>query len=285
MTKLAARCKRMSDADWFQNSIIGVILFNAAVLGLETYPGANDKIGDQLNLANEICLLIFTVELAIRLVAYHPKVGRFFSNGWNVFDFVVVSIAYIPLVRESATLLRLARLLRVARLLSVMPGLRVIITGMKRSLAPLGSLVVMTFFLLYFYGMLGWLIYADHDPGNFGTIGRSLGTLFQVLTIEGWNEILDTELEYTQWSWLYFISFILMTSFVVINVVIGIVVNSMDEAREIEHQIQLQQRLEEEHAGHTPQEWLPDRIETLREAVEDLETELRRRGQLPKTDP
>jgi voltage-gated sodium channel len=129
--------------------------------------------------------------------------------------------------------------------------------------------------------MLGWLIYHDHDPERFGTIGLALGTLFQVLTLEGWNDVLAAELEYTQWSWLYFVSFVLISAFVVLNVVIGIVVNSMDEARQIEHRRELQERLDSEHAGHAPDQWLPDRVQALRDALEDLESELERRGELP----
>ena len=93
---------------------------------------------------------------------------------------------------------------------------------------------MLTFFLLYVYGMLGWILYADHDPEQFGNIGRSLLTLFQVLTLEGWNEVLDKEMELTSWSWVYFVSFVLLATFVVLNVVIAVVVNSIEEAHEIE---------------------------------------------------
>jgi voltage-gated sodium channel len=171
--------------------------------------------------------------------------------------------------------------LRVARLLSVLPGLRVVLGGLARSVAPLASVAVLTFFLLYLYGMLGWLLFGDHDPVRFGNIGRALLTLFQLLTIEGWDQVLATEQELSRWSWIYFVSFILVGSFLVLNIVIAVVLNSVEEAREEERR---RRRIERASvagvagapgaAGHPAM--LEERLRELRDALDALEAELAR---------
>ena len=215
----------------------------------------------------------------IRLSAYGRRPQDFFRNGWNVFDFVVVGAAYVPFVRESVTLLRLARLLRIARLLSVIPGLRIVVLGIARSLAPIGGMAALTFFVLYLYGMLGWLLFADHDPERFGNIGRSLLTLFQILTLEGWNDVLAKEMELSSWAWVYFVSFVLIGTFVVLNVVIAIIVNSMDEVRAMELERERKELVAAALTdGGDRTARLHERLEALRQALDDLDTLDRRRS-------
>ena len=246
------------------------ILANAVVIGLETYDSIEDRHGDLLALLNDVFLGLFTLEIAVRIAAHGRRPQGFFRSGWNLFDFFVVGLAYLPWIRESVTLLRVIRLLRIARLISVVPGLRVVIVGLSRSIAPIGSVALLTFFLLYVYGMLGWLIYSDHDPEQFGNIGRSLLTLFQVLTLEGWNDVLDKEMQLSSWSWVYFVSFVLLATFVVLNVVIAIVVNSIEEAHAMEAEQRRRERMAEDpaHAG------LYTKIEALKQALDDLEQEV-----------
>jgi voltage-gated sodium channel len=272
---LVAACRRIVDAPRFQALIISVIVANALVLGLETYESLDDDIGGVLSALNGVFLGVFTVEVAMRLLAFGRRPQDFFRNGWNVFDFVVVGAAYLPFVRESVTLLRMARLLRIARLLSVIPGLRIVVLGIARSLAPIGGMAALTFFVLYLYGMVGWLLYNDHDPARFGNIGRSLLTLFQVLTLEGWNDVLAKEMEYSSWSWVYFVSFVLIGTFVVLNVVIAIIVNSMDEVRAMELERERTElvaaALAEGQDDPGADERMKERLTALREALDDLE--------------
>jgi voltage-gated sodium channel len=276
--RLVAACQVIAASSGFQAVIITVIVVNALVLGLETYDSLDNEIGGLLHTLNNVFLGVFTVEIAIRLIAYGRRPGDFFRNGWNVFDFVVVGAAYLPFVRESVTLLRMARLLRIARLLSVIPGLRIVVLGIARSLAPIGGMAALTFFVLYLYGMVGWLLYDEHDPERFGNIGRSLLTLFQVLTLEGWNDVLAKEMEYSSWSWVYFVSFVLVGTFVVLNVVIAIIVNSMDEVREMERRRAIAELAEEAAAGAHPQAELLQHVESLRAALDELERELAASG-------
>jgi voltage-gated sodium channel len=274
MNGFSKTCARIADSFWFQFAVVLAILANGVVIGLETYDSIDDEAGGLLATLNDVFLGLFTVELAIRIAAYGSHPHRFFRSGWNVFDFLVIGLAYLPWIRESVTLLRVIRLLRVARLVSVVPGLRIVIVGLGRSIAPIGSIGLLTFFLLYVYGMLGWIIYSDHDPEQFGNIGRALLTLFQVLTLEGWNEVLDREMELTSWSWVYFVSFVLFATFIVLNVVIAVVVNSIDEAHRVEEERKRRERIREdpEHAG------LYNRIEALKQALDDLEQEVVDRG-------
>jgi voltage-gated sodium channel len=278
---VARACGRAVGALWFQVAVVVAILANALLLGLETYDGIEDRYAGALNALNDAFLLLFTVEILIRILAYGRRPWAYFRSGWNVFDFVVVGLAYLPFVRESVTLLRLARALRVARLITVLPELRVVIGGLVRSVAPLMSVALLTFFLLYMYGMVGWLWFGDHDPENFGNIGRAMLTLFQLLTLEGWNEVLDTELEYSRWSWIYFVSFILVASFMVLNLVIAIVLNSVEEAREDERKRRRMVRaeaagLEGQAGARGHPAVLEERLREVRDALEALEAELAR---------
>jgi voltage-gated sodium channel len=274
-------CSRIVEEPWFQGAVVVAILANAVLLGLETYDTLEADYAGLFDVLNDVFLGLFTVEIALRLLAHGRRPQDYFRSGWNIFDFVVVGLAYLPFVRQSVTLLRMARLLRVARLLSVLPGLRVVLGGLARSVAPLASVAVLTFFLLYLYGMLGWLIFGDHDPQHFGNIGRALLTLFQLLTLEGWNEVLETEQAYSQWSWIYFVSFILMGSFLVLNLVIAIVLNSVEEARADEARKRRIARAE--HAGMAGDEgamghplMIEERLRELRDALDGLEAELAR---------
>jgi voltage-gated sodium channel len=269
--RFAGACRRIADSSRFQALIISVIVANAVVLGLETYDSLDDEIGGLLHTLNNVFLGVFTVEITIRVLGYGRRPQDFFRSGWNVFDFVVVGAAYLPFVRESVTLLRMARLLRIARLLSVIPGLRIVVLGIARSLAPIGGMAALTFFILYLYGMFGWLWFGDHDPERFGNIGRSLLTLFQILTLEGWNDVLDTEMELTSWAWVYFVSFVLIGTFVVLNVVIAIIVNSMDEVRAMELEQERKELVAAALSDGEPDRLLKERLDALREALDDLE--------------
>jgi voltage-gated sodium channel len=211
--------------------MLAVITLNAIVLGAETYGGVRDRYGDALHLLNEIFLGFFVVELVIRLVACWPRPGRFFSNGWNVFDFVVVVASFLPGLRENATLLRLLRLARIVRAVRFLPDLRVVLAAVVRSVPGVSSLAVMTLLLVYLYGMVGWVIFHDHDPGNFGNVGQAMVTMFVLLTLENLPTYIERGQDLSDWTLLFYLSYVLVASFLIFNLFIGIVINSMEEAR------------------------------------------------------
>lgn len=273
-TRLAA----IVDAPWFTWSIVAVIILNALALGLETYPGIATRWGDALNTLNDVCLAIFVVELLVRLASYVPRPLRFFRDGWNVLDFVVIGAAFIPGVRESATLLRIVRLARVFRIVRLLPDVRVLLAGVYRSIPPLFSVGLVTAMLLFFYGMIGWTLFHDDLPKDWGTIGRAMLTLFVMLTLENFPTYMEAGMEVHPWSWVYFVSFVLIAAFVVINLLIGIVLNSMEEAREAERRKAVRERLGV--AGPPPgidadaSAPVVERIAILRNALDELEAEL-----------
>ena len=229
---LSATCARIAGSWTFQGFIYTVIIANAVVIGLGTYEGFEEDHGEFLTLLNELFLAIFVVEIAIRIAAFGRRPQDFFRNGWNVFDFVIVSMGVIPGLRKSATLVRLARLLRVLRLASVRGDLRAVAVGMFRSIPAIGSMLVLVTLLVYFYSMIGWLMFHDEDPEHWGTLGRAMLTLFTVSTLEGWDVILYQAQEIKPMAWVFFVSFVLLISFLVINIVIGILMNSIEQERE-----------------------------------------------------
>src|SRR5688572_28783788 len=142
MEGFSKTCARIADSRSFQIAVVLAILTNAVVIGLETYDSIEADHGALLATLNDIFLGLFTLEIAVRVAAFGRRPAEFFRSGWNVFDFLVVGLAYLPWIRESVTLLRVIRLLRIARLVTVVPGLRVVIVGLGRSIAPIGSIAL-----------------------------------------------------------------------------------------------------------------------------------------------
>ena len=261
----------------FTTVIVTTILVNAVVLGLHTYDSVDERWGRLLDLVNALCLAVFVVELGLRLAAYWPRPGAFFRDGWNVFDFCVIGAAFIPGVRENSTLLRLVRLLRIVRLVRLLPDFRVLLLGVWRSVPPLASIGAVTLLVLFVYGMVGWTFFGDSLPEHWGNIGRAMLTLFVMLTLENFPVYMEEAMEVEPWAWIYFVSFILVAAFIVLNVLIGIVLNSMEEAREHERRRALREArgltgptaVDPEAHAH-----VAERIAILRDALDELELQL-----------
>jgi voltage-gated sodium channel len=261
--------QRLVDSAAFNTTIIAVIIANAVVLGLQTYPGVVDRYGDTLDLLNAIFLAVFVVELLLRIASYGRRPLAFFQSGWNVFDFIVISAAFVPGIRESSTLLRLARLARVVRIVRLLPDVRVLLVGVFHSLPPLVSMTLLTTVILYVYGMVGWLLFGDEIPEDWGNIGEAMLTMFVLLTLENFPSYMNRAMEVHSWSWIFFVSFVLIAAFIVLNVLIGIVLNSMEEARELERRRALGIAV-----GEGPPAPVAERIAILRAALDELEHEL-----------
>lgn len=268
---------RVVDSTAFAVVVFLAIVANAAVLGAETYSGFAARHADVLESLNSIFLGVFVVELVLRLGSFGRRPQDFFRSGWNAFDFVVVAVAFVPGLSSNSTLLRLARLLRVVRVVRVLPDLRVIVLAMARSLPPLGSMAVLTALLLYVYGIVGWLLFGTEDPERWGNVGTAMLNLFVMLSLENLPDNLKAGMRVHPWSWIYFVSYALIAAFIVINVLIGIVINSLEEARKIE--VERVERVAERAERGAPEEaaatdHLADRVTALREAAEELEREL-----------
>jgi voltage-gated sodium channel len=224
-----------------------------------------------------VILGLFVVELLLRMAAYAEHPRDFFRSGWNVFDFVVIGASFVPGVRENATLLRLARLLRIVRAVRLLPDLRVLTVAVGRSVPGVASLAAITLLLVYVYGMLGWLIFHEHDPANFEDIGQSMVTMFVLLTLENLPVYIERGQELSDWTLLFYVSYVLLASFLIFNLFIGIVINSMEEARAIELHRAERELLNEDTADdeHAHAVVLEERLRALRAAVDELEQEVR----------
>ncbi len=210
-----------------RNFVIGVILFNAVILGLETSPTIMGHAGDLLITLDHICLGIFVVELGLKLYALGP---RFFRSGWNIFDFIIVGVSIAP-AAQGLSVLRSLRVLRVLRAISFLPSIRRVVEGFIKALPGMGSVFLLTVIIFYVSSVMATKLFGGAFPAQFGNLGATALTLFQVMTLEGWADgVVRPVMAVYPYSWIFFIVFILVTTFAVINLLVGLVVNAMQEA-------------------------------------------------------
>ena len=213
------------------NFIIAVIIVNAIVLGLETSKPIMAQFGGLILAIDQACLAIFVVEIGAKLVA---RGGRFFRDGWNLFDLAVVAIALVP-TSGGLSVLRALRILRVLRVVSVAPSLRRVVEGFITALPGLGSVFLLMSIIFYIGAVIATKIFGTDFPQWFGSLGQSGYTLFQVMTLESWSMgIVRPVLEIYPYAWAFFIPFILVTTFAVVNLLVGLIVNSMQDAHQAE---------------------------------------------------
>lgn len=261
------RLAALVDSDRFNLAISGVIIVNAIVLGLETFPAIMESQESTLVLLNEICYGIFVVELVLRLASYGRRPQDFFTSPWKVFDFIIIGGVLIPAVRDQAQLLRLLRLLRIVRLVRFLPDARVLLLTVVKSIPSMVSMIVLTVLLIFLYGMIGWTMFGEALPETWGTISRAMLTLFILLTLENFPTYLDEARTVTPWAVVFFVSYVLVAAFVVFNLLIGIVIASMEKAREQEAELDRTQEDSE----------LLGRIDALQASLTELQADIRRR--------
>lgn len=267
-------CQRAAEAATFQWLSTGVIILNAVVIGVSTYPGAVIRVGDLLSFLDSACLGYFVVELTIRFFGHGANPWRFFRNGWNVFDFLVIGAALVPGLQANVTLLRLVRLARTVRLMKFFPSLRILLTAVWRSLPGALGLIGVCVVVLYLYGVLGWIMFAQAMPVEYGTVGQAALTLFGLLTLDNVGEIVREGMAVTGWSVPFYISYIFVAGFVLVNLLIGVVITSMEEARQIEGAETNFRSREPETSADTAE--ILARLEALQRSVSELSGEDRR---------
>jgi voltage-gated sodium channel len=216
----------------FQRFIIGVIVVNAIVVGLETSMTIMETWGPALKFIDRLVLWVFIIEALVKIVAVAPRVGRYFRDPWNLFDFTIVVASLIPATGSFATVARLLRLLRVLRLISALPELRLIVTTLVRSIPSMGHVVMLMSILFYIYAIAGFHLFSLHDPVHWGSVGHALLTLFRIVTLEDWTDVMYTAMTLNGYAWIYFVSFVIVGTFVVINLFIAVVLNNLDEAKQ-----------------------------------------------------
>ena len=226
---LRARAARLVVSGRFQQVVTGLILLNAVTLGLETSDTLMARYGAVLEFLDQVLLWLFTAELLLRIYAFR---SRFFRDPWGIFDLIVIGIAWAPSSGDLAVL-RSLRVLRVLRLLSVMPSLRNVVEAMLGALPGMGSIVLLMGLMFYVFGVMATKLYGDILPDKFGTLCASVFTLFHLMTLEGWVEdIVKPATEHQPWAWLFFMPFIVLSTFVVLNLFLGVIVESIQTLRE-----------------------------------------------------
>lgn len=212
-------------------TITALILLNALTLGLETIPAAMAAAGPVLIAADRALLAIFVIELAARL---YVQGGRFFRDGWNVFDFTIIAIALLP-ATGPLSVLRALRVLRVLRLITVVPSLKRVVGAMIAALPGMGSIVLLLGLVVYVSAVMATKLFGASFPAQFGDLGRTAFTLFQLMTLDGWSgEVVRPVMVQYPLAWVFFVPFILISAFVALNLFIGVVVNAMQAEAERE---------------------------------------------------
>lgn len=238
------------------NLILGLILLNAVTLGLQTSSVVVREIGGPLEAVNAAILAVFVIELSLKLYAF--RLG-FFRSGWNVFDLVIVSVSLVP-ATGGLEVLRTLRVLRLLRLVSQVPKLREIVEAIGRSLTGLMWTAALLGLVFYIFGVMGTMLFGPVDPENFGTLGSSLLSLFQTMTLDSWTSVISPIMEIYPWAWVFFVPFILVATFMVLNLFIAVIVNATQSLGR------------EEEAAHHEQVLVE--VRQLREQVSALQASL-----------
>ena len=252
-------------------AITAVIVLNAITLGLETSASVMERVGPLLLLLDDVVLAIFVIELLAKLFAFG---WRYFTNGWNVFDFIIVGIALAP-ASGDLTVLRSLRILRVLRLVAIVPSMRKVVMALMAAIPGVSSVIALLALVYYVFAVMVTKLYGKAFPDWFGTVGDSMYSLFQIMTLESWSMgIVRPVMEQYPGAWMVFVPFILMTSFAVINLFIAVIVNAMTEQSQAESAA-----LKEEMHAVTEAEAsaLMQRMEALQRQMDEIKGMLERR--------
>jgi voltage-gated sodium channel len=221
--------KQVVESRWFHNFIITVIVINGAVLGIETAQGLSATAMKVLMWIDQLCLLIFVIELLMKFLVYRLS---FFKQGWNVFDFLIVAVALVPATGE-LSILRAFRIFRVLRLITTVDSIRRVVAGMLIAIPGVGSVGALLIIFFYIGAVISTTLFGEAFPDWFGNLGRSMYTLFQIMTLESWSMgIVRPVMDVYPYAWIFFIPFITVTTFTVLNLFIGIIVDAIATVKE-----------------------------------------------------
>ncbi|MCC5581893.1 ion transporter [Microtetraspora sp. AC03309] len=251
------RVRQFIESRRFQQAIIGVILINAATLGVETSPSAVARYGGMLHVVDHVALYVFVAELFAKAYVYRL---RFLRDPWNVFDAVIIGISFLP-TASGLSVLRALRVLRTLRLISVVPSLRRVVSALLNAVPGMASIVILLGLVLYVAAVMGTKLYGAAAPEYFGDLPKSLFSLFQVMTGDAWSDIARPLMDMYSSAWLYFVVFVLICTFVVLNLFIAVVVSAMEEENREERK--------EDHAVLSEVAALRAEIQSLRETLVD----------------
>jgi len=265
-------CRSLVGARAFQRFITAVIIVAGALVGLETSSAVMAAYGGVVHALDKLVLAIFTAEILVRMIAEAPRPWRYFKDPWNCFDFAIVMGALLPFVSNYVTVLRLFRLLRVLRLVRAVPRLQVLVGALLHSLPSMAYVILLLSLLFYIYGVAGVFFFGPYSPQYFGDLGTAFLTLFQMVTLEDWVEILQTVRPHVPdvLSVTYFVSFIVIGTMVMLNLVIGVVLEGMKDAQ---NRAPASKRAVRDEGGHAPS---ADELTRLAGELDRLNQEMRR---------
>lgn len=245
--------------EWF---VVAIIILSAVVIGAKTY-NIPSSVLSVIRILDFSITLIFLFEITVRFIA-EPNKKRFFHNGWNVFDTAIVVISLIPVDdSEMALIGRLIRIFRVLRMVSIIPELRTLLNSLLRALPQLGYVCLLLFIIFYIYAAIGTTFFATIDPMLWEDIAISMLTLFRVMTFEDWTDVMYDTMEVYPYSWIYYLTFIFLTTFAFLNMVIGIVVNVLEDEHAKERALQ------DEHEGKATLEDLHQEVQQLKQMLKE----------------
>lgn len=214
---------RFIEAPRTQSALLVLILANAVILGLETFPAVSASWGALLSGADRSILAVFVVEIALRVLVHR---AAFFRDPWSVFDFVVVAIALVPASGPFAVL-RALRVLRVMRVITLVPSMRRVVGGLLAAIPGLGAVIGIISVIHYASSVIATKLFGERFPELFGTLGESAFTMFQIMTLEGWSGIVREVMDAYPYAWVFFVVFILVSTFTMLNLFIAVVVSAM----------------------------------------------------------
>lgn len=266
-TQIHDFCVRVTSSKIFKNTIVLIILINSIVLGLITSEAIYAKFGELLEFILSACVVIFTVEITLRIIA---KGWRFFLNGWNIFDFLLITMALMPETGAAITF-RVFRVLRALRMVSSMKKLRHIVSAILVSAPHVFWAAVLEMIIFYIFGIMGQNLFHEAFPQWFGTLGETVYTLFQVTTLESWSMgIARPVMKVYPWAWCYFVPFVMISSYIVLNVVVGVVVNATSDISEDDN-ISMKDKIKAKKVTNTE---ISEQINELKEHILRLEAKL-----------
>lgn len=247
---MQALCQKIRDDHRFEVFIIGVIVLAGVLVGLETSEKLVAQYGTILHGIDKLILLIFIAEIVVKMAAEGSRPLNYFRNGWNVFDFSIVAVCLLPSTGAWVTVVRLARILRAVRLITQIPRLQVLVGALLKSLPSMGYVSLLLGLHFYVYAVMGTFLFRGNDPGHFGDLGNSMLSLFRVVTLEDWTDVMYSSVYGTAvynaqgpipvgpephafgyWGVLYFVSFVVVGAMVMINLFVGVMVTSLSEAQ------------------------------------------------------
>lgn len=256
--------KKIAESKWFTSAVILAILVAGVVVGIQTYEATSEKVRNYSALLNQLdlfILIVFTIEVIVKILAEGKKPWKYFMDSWNIFDFTIVAVCYLAFVVPSidasfVAVLRLARILRVFKLVTAVPQLQMLVGAMLKSIPAMGYVGILLSLLFYIYAVMAVFMFGENDPLHFGTLHKSMLSLFRVVTLEDWTDIMYVNMygcDHSIWGYsfeegcvnpsssrylspFFFVSFVLIGTMIVLNLFIGVIMNSMDEVRAEEEQ-------------------------------------------------